>query len=128
MRHLAIVVVLLLAGCAGGSDAGPDTPTTTRPGQEIFEQRILGPNPGCITCHSFDPDTTLVGPSIAGVATRAESRVSGQTARDYLRESILEPSAFVVEGFDDGKMPADWDEVLTAAEVEAVVGYLLGLK
>jgi len=128
MRHLAVVMLLLVAGCGGGSTSDPDTPATVRPGEEIFEQRILGPNPGCITCHSFDPDTTLVGPSIAGVATRAESRVSGQTARDYLRESILEPSAFVVEGFDDGKMPADWDEVLSPAEVESVVGYLLGLK
>ena len=127
MKRIALVFLLVLAGCGGG-DSGTDVPSTVRPGQDIFEERILGPNPGCVTCHSFDPDTTLVGPSIAGVAVRAETRVSGQTAAEYLRESIVSPSAFVVDGFDDGKMPADWAEILTEAEIEAVVGYLLTLN
>ena len=126
MKRLTLICLLILAGCGG--DSGADKPSTVRPGRDIFEQRILGPNPGCITCHSFDPDTTLVGPSIAGVGTRAATRVSGQSARDYLRASIITPSAFVVEGFDDGKMPADWAEVLTEAEVEALVDYLLTLR
>ena len=126
MKRIALVFLLVLAGCGG--DSGTDVPSTVRPGQDIFEERILGPNPGCVTCHSFDPDTTLVGPSIAGVAVRAETRVSGQTAAEYLRESIVSPSAFVVDGFDDGKMPADWAEILTEAEIEAVVGYLLTLN
>lgn len=126
MKRVALILLIALAGC-GGSDSSPDPPTTVRPGQDLFEERILGPNPGCITCHSMDPDTTLVGPSIAGVATRAGSRVAGQNADDYLRESILNPSAFVVPGFDDGKMPTDLGEVLSSGEVEALVGYLLGL-
>jgi mono/diheme cytochrome c family protein len=126
MKRIALVCLLVLAACGGGS--GADVPSTVRPGQDIFEERILGPNPGCITCHSFDPDTTLVGPSIAGVAVRARTRVSGQTASEYLRESIVSPSAYVVDGFDDGKMPDDWAEILTDAEIEAVVGYLLTLN
>jgi len=127
MKRIALVLLLVVAGCGGG-DSGGDVPSTVRPGRDIFEARILGPNPGCITCHSYDPDTTLVGPSIAGVAVRAQTRVSGQTAAEYLRESIVSPSAFVVDGFDDGKMPADWVESLTDAEIEAVVGYLLTLN
>ena len=126
MRRIALVLLLVLAGCGG--DSGGDVPSTVRPGQDIFEERILGPNPGCVTCHSYDPDTTLVGPSIAGVAVRAQTRVSGQTAAEYLRESIVSPSAYVVDTFDDGKMPADWAEILTEAEIEAVVGYLLTLN
>jgi len=126
VRRIALVLLLVLAGCGG--DSGGDVPSTVRPGQDIFEERILGPNPGCVTCHSYDPDTTLVGPSIAGVAVRAQTRVSGQTAAEYLRESIVSPSAYVVDTFDDGKMPADWAEILTEAEIEAVVGYLLTLN
>ena len=71
MKRIALVCLLVLAACGG--DSGADVPSTVRPGQDIFEERILGPNPGCITCHSFDPDTTLVGPSIAGVAVRART-------------------------------------------------------
>jgi mono/diheme cytochrome c family protein len=127
VKRIALVLLVVVAGCGGG-DSGADGPSSVRPGQDIFEERILGPNPGCITCHSYDPDTTLVGPSIAGVAVRAQTRVSGQTAAGYLRESIVSPSAFVVDGFDDGKMPGDWAEILTEAEIEAVVGYLLTLN
>ena len=36
-------------------------------------------------------------PSLAGVGTRAADRVPGMTAEEYLRESILYPSAYVVE-------------------------------
>ncbi|RZV45914.1 MAG: cytochrome c [Acidimicrobiia bacterium] len=128
MKRFMIICLLLLAGCGGGSSSEADTPSAARPGHEIFEERILGPNPGCITCHSLDPETTLVGPPIAGVASRALSRVEGQRAEEYLRLSILEPSAYVVDGFDDGKMPADWQEVLSEAEITALVGYLLTLK
>lgn len=129
MKRAGLLVLLAVAAaaCGGASESSDPTAGSGRSGQEIFAERILGPNPGCITCHSMDPDTTLVGPSIAGVATRAGSRVNGQTAREYLRESILDPSAFVVAGFDDGKMPTDLGEVLSADEVEALVGYLLTL-
>ena len=128
MKRLALLCLLVLAGCGGGSGSALDTASTVRPGQDLFEERILGPNPGCITCHSYDPETILVGPSIAGVASRAASRVDGQPAGEYLRSSIVDPSAFVVDGFDDGKMPADWADILTEAEIEALVGYLLTLR
>jgi mono/diheme cytochrome c family protein len=124
-----MAAVLVLAGCGGSDgDAGPvGTDEPGRAGRELFGERILGPNAGCITCHSLDPDTTLVGPSIAGIATRAGERRPGVSAAEYLRESITDPSAFVVAGFDDGRMPADWAEVLTAEEIDALVAYLLTL-
>ncbi|NNC92058.1 MAG: c-type cytochrome [Acidimicrobiia bacterium] len=130
MRRAGLLVLLavVVAACGGGTESGNPSTGSSRSGEEIFSERILGPNPGCITCHSMDPETTLVGPSIAGIATRAGSRVAGVSAADYLRQSILDPSAFVVEGFDDGKMPSDLGEVLTPDEVEAVIEYLLTLR
>jgi len=124
----ALSLAVLLAACGGGETTGPEPTGAARSGEEIFGQRILGSNAGCITCHSLDPDTRLVGPSMAGVALRAGSRIPGLRAEDYLRQSILEPSAFVVDGFEDGKMPADWEETLTPEELEALVAYLLTLQ
>ncbi|MDH3540062.1 MAG: c-type cytochrome [Acidimicrobiia bacterium] len=124
---LLLLVALVAGACAGSSNSGDASTISGRSGEEIFATRILGPNPGCITCHSMDPDTTLVGPSIAGIGARAGSRVSGLSAEDYLRQSIINPSAFIVDGFDDGKMPSDLSEVLTGPEIDAVVAYLLTL-
>jgi cytochrome c551/c552 len=125
---LVVLLATMAFACGGGSESGDPATGAGRSGGEIFAERILGPNPGCITCHSMDPDTTLVGPSIAGVATRAGSRVGGLSAEAYLRQSITDPSAFVVDGFDDGKMPSDLGDVLTSAEIDSVVAYLLTLE
>ena len=47
----------------------------------------------------------------------------------YLRQSILEPSARIVAGFDqsDAGMPS-YAGVLTAAEIEALILYIQSLK
>ena len=125
-RRILVALALAVAACGGGSSDG-SADEAPPPGREIFAERILGANAGCITCHSLDPDTTLVGPSIAGIATRAATRVPGQTAETYLRQSIIDPGAFVVDGFEPGRMPGDWGEVLTDGEVESLVAYLLTL-
>ena len=125
----ALLLATVLAGCGGdGDSAASSLDAPARSGKEIFAERILGSNAGCITCHSLDPDTRLVGPSIAGIGTRAATRQPGVSAGEYLRLSIVDPSDYVVAGFDDGRMPADWEDMLTAAEIDALVAYLLTLS
>jgi cytochrome c551/c552 len=83
---------------------------------------------GCTVCHSVEPGEVRVGPSLAGLAARAGERVAGISAEEYLRQSILDPDAFVVADFRPGQMLDDYDEVLTAGELEALVAYLLTLE
>lgn len=53
---------------------------------------------GCASCHTLD-GSPLVGPSFQGLASRAGTRKPGYSAELYLRESIVQPCAYVVEGF-----------------------------
>ena len=48
-------------------------------------------------------------------------------ARAYIETSILNPSAYIVEGFND-VMPKNFGKDLTSADFDAVVAYLLSLK
>jgi len=123
--HLTLIIAfgVLLAACGGG-DGGGDA----KAGGELFNMSIIGSQPGCITCHSLEPGTVIVGPSMAGIASRAGSRVSGLSAEEYIRQSILEPNAYVVEGFDPGVMVQVWAEELTDEQVDSLVSYLLTLK
>jgi len=41
------------------------------------------------------------GPSFQGISKRAGDRVPGLSAVEYLRQSIVDPSAYMVEGFVD---------------------------
>ena len=124
----ALILILALAACGGGGEETTSDVGDVGAGQTLFAQPIIGAQPGCSTCHSLNADEVIVGPSMAGIGNRAESRVSGQSAEDYLRESILHPDAYVVDGFDPGVMVQVWEDELTGEQVDNLVAYLLTLK
>jgi cytochrome c oxidase subunit 2 len=85
---------------------------------------------GCLGCHSLD-GSRGVGPSFKGLfgakvrVTRGGKLLTVPADDAYLRESILAPSAAVVEGFQP-IMPAFAD--LPEAEVTALVQYIKEIK
>lgn len=93
-------------------------------GRAVFEDRGLG---GCDVCHSTVAGRDGVGPSLSGVAERAETRVPGLTAAEYLQQSIVDPDAYVVDGYPAGQMLPTYTERLTQAQIDALVEYLLSL-
>lgn len=97
-------------------------------GRSLFAEGTLGTNTGCRLCHSLDPEAVLVGPSLDGVATRAATRVPGLTPEQYLRQSIIDPNAYVVEGFPAGQMFNNYAQVLTPEDVDNLVAFLLTLQ
>ena len=56
----------------------------------------------------------------------AADREKGTSAEDYIRESIVDPPAFVVEGYQGNTMPADFADRMTPEEIDTLVEYLLG--
>jgi len=125
-----MMAALTLAACGGGG-GGASQPAASggagdaAAGKALFAQTVIGSNPGCITCHSLDAGKTLVGPSMAGIAGRAGSAVSGQSAEQYLRQSITEPDAFVAKGFQKGLMPKP---TLTDKQANDLIAYMQTLK
>ena len=97
-------------------------------GRSLYLEDTLGTNAGCRICHSLDPGTVLVGPSFDGVATRAATRVPGLSAEAYLRQSILDPDAYVVDGFPAGQMLQSYGELLTAEDIDNLIAFLLTLE
>jgi cytochrome c551/c552 len=134
---------VLLAGCGWGQPAGVDARTldpfadgslcawqTADPaaGRALFERQILAGGAGCITCHSLEPEVTLVGPSLHGIATTAFKRVIGVQTSNYIYLSIVEPNMHVVEGFPPDVMPSNYDADLTADEIANLVSFLMTLE
>lgn len=144
---LALAVVVAACGGSGSAPTAPAAPAAQQPastaggnadnGKALFSQSILAGNAGCITCHSLEAGKVLVGPSMAGIGARAASTVPGQTAEEYLRESIVDTNAFLAKGCNAsnleaqcaaGIMPQDWPQKLSAQEIDDLVAYLLTLK
>ena len=97
-------------------------------GRKIFAATSIGSSAGCQICHSTRPGVVLVGPSLYGIADLAAGRVAGLEPEEYLRQSIVDPDAYVVEGFPSGQMLPDFAERLNEAEIDNLVAYLLTLE
>ena len=92
-------------------------------GTQIF-QRF-----GCVACHSVDgTQAGKTGPTLKGVYG-SPVQLTGKPARvadeAYLLQSILEPGADIVKGFEPG-MPS-FRGVLSEAQVKSLVMYIEGL-
>jgi mono/diheme cytochrome c family protein len=111
---------------AEASAAGPTGDPEN--GQVLFNQFIPAANFACSTCHLVDSEAQLIGPGLLNVAERAESRVPGQSALEYLHNSIVHPSDYVVENYPDMLMPQVYGTALTEAEIDDLVAYLFTLK
>ncbi len=77
----------------------------------------------CNVCHSLDGAPGL-GPSFQGIAGRAGNTVSGLSAEEYIRQSTLDPTAFLVEGFSP-VMPTNFAETLSAQDIDNVIAFLM---
>lgn len=97
-------------------------------GEALFNEMRGEVNFACATCHRVDSEEMLIGPGLLNVAARAETRVEGQTADEYLHNSIVHPGDYVVEGFFDGLMPQVYGEIFTTEQIDNLVAYLKTLQ
>lgn len=81
---------------------------------------------GCAGCHTLAKagSKANIGPSLDDLAAAAGDREKGKSAEKYVREAIVEPGAFTVEGFGAGVMPA-YEGRLTDKQLQALIDYLL---
>jgi nitric oxide reductase subunit C len=107
---------------ASSSSAEP----TAVPTDPVERGRLLFSSPPaiCSTCHALKPDVIVVGPSLAGIASRAGTRIAGMSAEAYIRDSILHPSDFVVPGFPDA-MVKNFGEILTGDQINDLIAFLM---
>lgn len=119
---------------AVGGPAASNDPVAQ--GQALFRASP----PGCGACHSTAPGVNLVGPTLAGIPQRAAERIrspdyhgKATDAAGYIRESIEDPNAYVVQGptfssAGHSLMPTGLGQTLGSQKVEQLVAYLMTLR
>jgi cytochrome c oxidase subunit 2 len=98
----------LSGGSTGGSMAAQ--------GQKVFEQY------GCVTCHVLDQQGRC--PSLRNVFGKPVQLADGRTVladEAYLRESILNPNAKIVKGYDRDIMPVFHGQIGEEAFLQLIV-------
>jgi len=117
---------------AGGAPP-PGAPVVTgdEPVNEIFTKAL------CFACHAIpgiDVAKGVVGPKLVE-KTNAPLRLKdpaykgkATSVREYIMESIITPSAYVVKPFPDKIMPQDFGKKLNAAAINKIIDYLAQLE
>jgi len=109
----------------GGSAAQANTPAPAGTGIDLaaadYDLGFQVYMRECAVCHGA---ANGVGPSLTTMRDRAPTAVAGLSAEEYLWQSIVEPGAFVVEGYQD-VMPKDYGQTLSQDEIAGLVRFIL---
>jgi mono/diheme cytochrome c family protein len=114
---VCIALAVLVLACA------PAPPAT----EPVARGRQLYRSMGCANCHEPNLIGQRLGPALEQIGTAAATRRPGLSAGEYIRQSILDPGAYVVPGYQDS-MPRDLGRDLSPTDLDALVAYLLSLK
>lgn len=85
---------------------------------------------GCASCHSLD-GTPNVGPTWSGLFGGERTLTSGEIVTadvEYLKESIIDPNAKIVQGFTAGVMPQNFGQELTPDQINDIIAFIESLR
>ena len=130
---MVLILTIVLAACSSTAAVEPETVGDPEKGRENFENAQRN---RCASCHTLDgDDTAKEGPSLLGISERAGKQVPGLSAVEYLEQSILEPSAFIVEEYQNrmkvyrivnsDEVDYMFADMLTQEELDDLIAYLL---
>ncbi|MBI2916639.1 MAG: cytochrome c [Chloroflexi bacterium] len=131
MAGVALVFLVTIGGVVLLANVAPQfafegTGEAAATGPERGRVLFFDVKVGCFLCHSVQGSGGTRGPDLTHVATSAGSRKPGMSAEEYLRESLMSPSSFVVPPFDNIMPP--FAQRLTPEQVGDLLAYLQGLE
>lgn len=91
-------------------------------GQVVYEQN------GCGGCHTIEGlSDGAVGPNLTQIGEVAATRIESVSAEDYVRNSIVDPSAYIEEDYED-IMLKTYADTFSQKELDDLVAFLLTQK
>ena len=117
-----------------GEAVGTNITQSLPPGDGSNGKALADGTLGCAACHTL----STLGPAWAGdgttsgIGTRAAARMdepgytgAAASAEQYLLESIVDPNAYLVSGFETVAMPGTFSGRLTPQDAADLIAYML---
>lgn len=104
------------------------------PGDPARGEELYSLTYGCLGCHGDVNDQsnwTMQGPWLGEINQNAPLRIPDLSTEAYIYESVLNPGAYVVEGYSDGVMPRNFanrmglDPEMTPQDLQDIIIYLV---
>lgn len=123
VTSVGLIVLLSVASpqfAFQGAALAPVTPVEK--GKAVYDN----PNMGCFLCHVVEGTGGTRGPDLSHTASRAGERRPGMSAEEYLKESLLDPGAYVVSSYDNIMPPIA--RQLSSEQLDDLMAYLMSLR
>jgi cytochrome c551/c552 len=80
---------------------------------------------GCGACHTFKAAGTSgkVGPDL-DTAPEADAKKANMPLAAFVKQSIVDPNAYIAPGFSKGIMPGNFSSTLGTAKIDALVAFI----
>ncbi len=117
-------IVVVATGCGGGGSGSSGTATPAATGGGADGRALFAAN-GCSGCHTLakaDANGTT-GPDL-DKQLESDAKAAGKPLREFVRQSIIEPDAFVAKGYSSGLMPKDFGDKLSPEQLKTLVDYV----
>ena len=99
--------------------------------EELIEvgSELAGGKGQCLVgCHQIGSSGPSRYPDLGGIGGRAGNQIEGLSDVEYLAQSLYEPGAFIVPGYEDGMQPMNEPPInLSDDEIKAVIAWLQSL-
>jgi mono/diheme cytochrome c family protein len=90
--------------------------------------KVVFTTSGCSACHDVTGKHVTVGPSLTNIVTMAKALFPDSPVESYLRQSIIEPDRYTSPGYPAGVMPKNYQTLLTNAQINNVIAYLMTMN
>ena len=112
------------ATTAPATTAAPTTTAAAAAGDPAKGKAVFTAS-ACASCHTFKPagSTGTVGPDL-DTAPAADAKKAGMALDAFLRQSIVDPNAYVPSGYAKGLMPGNFGQQLSKTQLDDLVAFL----
>lgn len=109
---------------AATTTAGATTTGAAAAGDAAAGKALFASN-ACGSCHTFAPagSTATIGPDLDS-APEQDAKKAGMELVPFLRESIVDPNAFVASGYPKGLMPETFGKQLSQSQLADLVAFV----
>jgi cytochrome c2 len=125
------VISTTTVGSTSMSTSTPETTTsaattTNSSGGDATAGKAVFTSAGCSGCHTFSAAgaSGTVGPNLDNAISK-DAQADGNMDLDaFIKESIIDPGAYVPAGSPDGVMPPDFGTSLTSKQIDDLVAFI----
>ena len=100
--------------------------TTTAAASTASPAKAVFVSAGCGACHTFTLAGThgKVGPDL-NTAPKVDAAKDKMALAAFVKQSIVDPNAYISPGFPKGVMPATFAKTLSTAKIDALVAFIV---